>query len=368
MAQKIKYVLIFLILWAAGFLAWEWWNSYPKVKLKTLVPEQSLKGKIDSVLHQAIHEYRLPGVSLALVKDGKVIYLNAVGYQNLNTKDSLSTETLIPIASVSKIFTALAIAHSGVFLEKSAEDYIHDSIAFQFPKRSFYQLLEHRSGLSTPNTFLSRLFGPLHRSLEDWAEDYIKNLVVDDSLSYPEVYSDSNYDLLGYWIEKQFSVSFQDQVAEHVLDAAGMKQSFFMDLKSSDTLSISGYQHTFLWKRLDEIELKLQIFPSPSSGLLTNTKDMSLALIHLLRGEMGNFQKELTWLEDRENSKLLGFQKIRILESDWLGHFGGQAGYSSLFFFSKSENIGIFLFFNLKDPADYRLQLSETILTLLLEP
>jgi predicted acetyltransferase len=59
---------------------------------------------------------------------------------------------------------------------------------------------------------------------------------------------------------------------------------------------------------------------------------------------MGNFQKELTWLEDRENSKLLGFQKIRMFESDWLGHFGGQAGYSSFFFFSKNENIEIFLF------------------------
>jgi CubicO group peptidase (beta-lactamase class C family) len=135
-----------------------------------------------------------------------------------------------------------------------------------------------------------------------------------------------NFDLLSYWIEKQSSVSFQDQVAEHVLDAAGMKQSFFMNINSLDTPSISGYQHTFLWKRLDENQLKLKISLLPSSGLLTNTEDMSMALIHLFRGEMGNFQKELTWLEDRENSKLLGFQKIRMFESDWLGHFGGQAG------------------------------------------
>jgi hypothetical protein len=107
--------------------------------------------------------------------------------------------------------------------------------------------------------------------------------------------------------------------------------------------------------------------PSPSSGLLTSTKDMSIALIHLLRGDMGNFQEELAWLNDQENAKFLGFQKIKILDSDWIGHYGGQAGYSSFFFFSKNEETGIFLFFNLKDPADYRLDLSEKILTLLLQ-
>lgn len=120
------------------------------------------------------------------------------------------------------------------------------------------------------------------RSLDHWGIGYLEKLLFDDSLNYQEVYSDLNFDLLGYWIEKQSSVSFQDQVAEYVLDAAGMKQSFFMDLKSSDTLSISGYQHTFLWKRLDENQLKLKISPLPSSGLLTNTEDMSMALIHLL--------------------------------------------------------------------------------------
>jgi CubicO group peptidase (beta-lactamase class C family) len=53
---------------------------------------------------------------MALVNDGQKIYFNAIGYKNLRTKDSLSTKTLIPLISVSKIFTKLEVAHSGVVL------------------------------------------------------------------------------------------------------------------------------------------------------------------------------------------------------------------------------------------------------------
>jgi hypothetical protein len=58
MEQKIKYFPVFLILWVVGFLAWEWWNSYPKVQLKALFLERGLKGEVDLVHHQVVHEYR----------------------------------------------------------------------------------------------------------------------------------------------------------------------------------------------------------------------------------------------------------------------------------------------------------------------
>jgi hypothetical protein len=39
-SSKIKYLALFLSLCAFGFLAWERWNSYPKVELSVRVPEQ----------------------------------------------------------------------------------------------------------------------------------------------------------------------------------------------------------------------------------------------------------------------------------------------------------------------------------------
>ena len=364
---KIKYFLIFLILLAFGFLSWEWWNSYPKISLAVLTPATSFEGKIDSILYQAINEYRLPGVSLALVKEGKLVYINALGFENLETKVPLNPTSTIPVASISKLFTALTIANKALSTDLEANTSLKNSSDTLFPTLSLSQLLEHRSGLKSENSIRSRLLGKLKIGLKDWGTSYMEKSNFEGVNSPAFSYSDLNYDFLGFWLEEQSELSFQNQVRENIFGSAGMEQSFFVGMDSPDTLSISGYQHTFLWKRLEENKLKLQIFPSPSSGLMTSTRDMSIALIHLLRGDMGDFQEELTWLNDQENAKLLGFQKIKILDSDWIGHYGGQAGYSSFFFFSKNEDTGIFLFFNLKDPADYRLDLSKKILVQLLQ-
>ena len=367
MAKKIKFFLFILIFWVAVFLAWEWWNSFPKVNLVKFAPEEGLKGKLDSILFQAINEYRLPGVSVALVKDGKVVYLNALGYQNLETKEVLTDTSSIPVVSVSKIFTALTLANTALSIEKKTSDTLQDSLFQQFPSLSFHQLLEHKSGLEANRSFGSLLFGKRNPSLDEWGTEYLEKTDFNESYNHPIVYSDLNFDLLGFWLEKSREGEFQDQAAAQIFEPAGMDQSRFIKFDDWDSVAITGYQGTFLWKRLEEKQLKLQVYPSPSTGLLTSTQDISLALIHLLRGDMGNFQEELEWLEDHENAKLLGFQKIRILDSDWIGHFGGQAGYSSFFFLSKNENTGIFLFFNLKDPEEYRLELSKKLLIQLLQ-
>jgi CubicO group peptidase (beta-lactamase class C family) len=367
MAKKIKFFLFILIFWVAAFLTWEWWNSFPKVRLVEFATEKGMKGKLDSILVQAINEYRLPGVSVALVKDGKVIYLNALGYQNMETKELLDVNSSIPVVSVSKIFTALTLANTALSIEKKTSDTLQDSLFQQFPPLSFHQLLEHKSGLEAKRSFGSLLFGKRNPSLDEWGTGYLEKTDFHKSNNHPIVYSDLNFDLLGFWLEKSREGEFQDQAETQIFEPAGMDQSRFIKFDDWDSVAITGYQGTFLWKRLEEKQLKLQVYPSPSTGLLTSTQDMSLALIHLLRGEMGNFQEELEWLDDHENMKPLGFQKIRMLDSDWIGHFGGQAGYSSFFFLSKNENTGIFLFFNLKDPDSYRLELSKKLLTQLLQ-
>ncbi len=351
-----------MILWAFGFWGWEWWNSYPKVKLVVLAPENTLSGKIDSILIQAINEYRLPGVTATIVKDGKTIYLNAFGFQNLAEKDSLRITSLIPVASVSKLFTALTVANAAKDLEIKATNFLQDSLLEKFPKLRFDQVLEHQTGLLDKRTLRSILFEEYGNSLQDWGDSYLQNQTFLESQEHPVQYADLNFDLLGYWLENRLETNFHNQANFQIFGPSGMDQSHYPLQDFNDSLPISGYQHTFLWKRLEVTEMRLQTFPSPSSGLLTSTRDMSLALIHLLRDEMGNFQNELAWLEERENSKLLGFQKIRMLESDWIGHFGGQAGYSAFFFYSKNLKTGIFLFFNLKDPADYRLELAKKLL------
>ncbi len=64
---------------------------------------------IDTLIKSQMQRYAIPGVGLALVKDGKVVYTQGYGVRDIKTNTPVNTETLFAIGSVSKSFTSLAI-------------------------------------------------------------------------------------------------------------------------------------------------------------------------------------------------------------------------------------------------------------------
>ncbi|UZD23773.1 serine hydrolase [Algoriphagus halophytocola] len=367
MAKTLKIIALGLVLWLAAFLIWEWWQSYPKVRAKPVLKSADLKSGIDSILSKSIPEFLLPGVSLAIVKDGKVIYLNALGYENLESKDSLKVHSKIPVASVSKLFTALGLAHvmaeDSIPVSSPVNTLLSPGLSALPPiqNHNFRHFLSHRSGLRDQN-YREMIFrsGKTIR-LEEWARDFLAHSATYYSDSSRYHYADSNFDLIGYFLARHKGEDFDLVMHENLFSPAGMLNSEFVKEWPMPENALQGYEKTFLWKRSLPTSMRFGSLPSPSSGLVTTTADMSLAMIHLLRGEMGIFQEELAWLTESKSGPILGFQELELNGSLWMGHFGGQAGFSSFLFFSKQKNMGIFLFANTRDQADFRLALAGQI-------
>src|SRR6266513_196459 len=72
-------------------------------------PAAKLQG-LDTLADQAMKEWRVPGVAIAVVQDGKVIYPKGHGYRDVEKKLPVTTGTLFPIGSITKSFTALTFA------------------------------------------------------------------------------------------------------------------------------------------------------------------------------------------------------------------------------------------------------------------
>ena len=369
MSKKIKILSAILVFWVALFISGEWWHSFPKVRFNLSLKVTSQKEGIDSILNQAMSSYLLPGVSVAIVQDGSVSYLNAFGYENLGTKDSLTVESQILAASVSKLFTALGVASVFQNREIISAAYVSSlgvgervkssSVA----KRSFQDLLSHQSGVRDKN-FSEMIFSfSKSQNLNEWGVEFLENgaKYQTDSIAYN--YADSNYDFLGFLLSRSENLDFDSLLQRNILIPSGMVNSKFLTAWPIEENGVTGYQKTFLWKRLAPKRIRFPILPSPSSGLLTTTKDMSLAMVHLLRGEMGVYQKALNWLTIEENGIPLGFQKTQINGSEWIGHFGSQAGYSSLLFYSRETKTGIFLFANARDKEDFRIAIASQIIS-----
>jgi CubicO group peptidase (beta-lactamase class C family) len=75
------------------------------------VPAQGVdRAEIRTILKDALKAFRVPGVAVAVVYRGKVVFLEGAGFRDLKTKKPVTAGTVFPLASCSKAFTTAAMA------------------------------------------------------------------------------------------------------------------------------------------------------------------------------------------------------------------------------------------------------------------
>lgn len=366
MKRIFQYIFLGLGFWLILFLGWEWWGSYPKVRLTPISFPESREARIDSLLSASLSEYLIPGLAVGIIENEKVTYLKAFGFANLETKDTLTLQTHLPVASVSKVFTALSVANFALEQGISSDSLINgilpegQKLAGPLAQLSLRDLLSHRSGITDQGGLGSILRNQEKRKLSN-LPSLLKNPNPDKSMF---AYADANFDLLGYLLEVTESKPFEILAKERVLLPAGMDKSLFVSTWPQDSFSVEGHQATFLWKRIQHKKLKLEQLPSPSSGLVLTPSDLSKALLHLSRGAMGTFGDELEWLKSGEEIPI-GFQAIALNNSRFMGHYGDQGGYSALVVYSQELDLALFFVSNAEDKPDFRKSIAEAILKII---
>jgi CubicO group peptidase (beta-lactamase class C family) len=108
----------------------------------------------DAIANKALAEFKIPGASVAVVQDGKVIYSKGFGFRDVEKKLPVTPDTLFAIGSISKSFTSLVFATQNdegvVDWDKPIRNYVP---AFQLEDHfaadhaTAKDLLSHRSGL-----------------------------------------------------------------------------------------------------------------------------------------------------------------------------------------------------------------------------
>ncbi|HEX8492765.1 MAG TPA: serine hydrolase [Pyrinomonadaceae bacterium] len=84
--------------------------------LKTRVKKKELAARLESVIPQLMKEGDVPGLSVLLIRDGKVFWQRAFGVKNAETKEPVNDTTVFEAASLSKpvfAYAVLRLADSG---------------------------------------------------------------------------------------------------------------------------------------------------------------------------------------------------------------------------------------------------------------
>ncbi len=147
MEKKSLKILVFL-LFTISFT-----SCYPQKKIKNLAGFEVSIDSIDTFLKMRMDSLNIPGLSIAVINEGKVVYHQTFGYANLEKKLPVTTKTIFEGASMSKsifaFFVMKFVEEGKLDLDKPLYEYLpYQDIAYdeRYKKITARIVLSHRSG------------------------------------------------------------------------------------------------------------------------------------------------------------------------------------------------------------------------------
>ena len=327
-------------------------------------------------LTQLMKDYPVMGLSIALVKEGKVVHTQALGWKE-EGKLPLQTTDLFRIASISKSFTATALLQ---LVEKkviSLDDDVSNLIGFpirnpKFPETviTLRMLLSHTSSINDQQGYFT--LDAIHPEKNaTWQAAY--NAYAPGK-GYE--YCNLNFNLAGAILEKYSGLRFDAYIQENILKPLGLYGGYDVDqLDKSRFATLYAYQRDsakFIPSPAAYVskgeELKTYISGystpifSPTGGMKISAPDLAkYLLLHMNYGKVGKVRlissahshEMQTPLSSDENYGLaLWKTDVLIPGVELVGHTGSAYGLYSAIFFNPEEKYGFVVISNGCDPTE----------------
>ncbi len=203
-------------------------NSMISFSQSKLSPEQ----RIDTLFSG--YNSETPGVSVAVVKDGAIIFQKGYGMANLEYNIPITPQTIFHVASVSKQFTAFSI----YLLENQGKISFDDDIRKYIPEVPNFgkpitikHLLYHTSGLKDQWALLTLAGWRMDDIIT--TEQILKLVSQQKELNFPTgtqfKYSNTGFTLLAEIVKRVSGKTFAEFTEENIFEPLGMNSSKFYD-------------------------------------------------------------------------------------------------------------------------------------------
>jgi CubicO group peptidase (beta-lactamase class C family) len=237
---------------------------------------------IDDYISGQMRRLHIPGVSLAIVRDGRVIKVQGYGFANLELKAPAKKETVYEIGSNTKQFTATAI----MMLVEDGKVHLEDAITKYLPDApetwrgiTIRHLLTHTGGIQN------------HVAVPHWLDVFKTNLAFETTPARDELlrmffklpvefqpgetwaYDNTGYYLLGIIIEKVSGKSYWEFLQERIFKPLDMAATRSTDPQPIVPNRASGYE----WKNnhFENRPILLPAIAFSAGSLLSTVEDMA---------------------------------------------------------------------------------------------
>jgi len=339
--------------------------SYAKDKKEDLAAAQ---------LQQIMKENNAVGLAVAVVKDGKIIYVNSFGKKNVENNVDLKKDDIFRIASISKSFTTTALM---TLMDRgllTPDQDVSDLIGFKVRNPKYpdipitvKMLLSHTSSLCDSAGYFSLdVVNPDKTDKFALAyHSYAPGTAYD--------YCNLGFNIIGTLVEKLSGVRFDNYVRDNVIKPLGLYAGYnvdsldaskFVTLYGNDDYGVYGPRLEAYRSRAEDISngyilgYSTPLF-SPTGGIKISAQDLARYMImHMNYGKSGKVrimsEKNSKMMqtpivkEDEYSSYGMALEKVtNLIPGEVMtGHTGSAYGVYSAMFFNPEKKFGIVMMTN----------------------
>ncbi|PYS62260.1 MAG: hypothetical protein DMF74_13945 [Acidobacteria bacterium] len=188
---------------------------------------QSFPKELDEYVAATVRDWEIPGVAVAVVKDGKVIAARGYGVREMGKPETIDENTIFDAASLTKSFTVAAIASLVDEKKMSWDDPVKRYIpTIEFPDPyltaniTMRDLLCHRTGVRATNS--AWYFTNVNRSQ---LLGLIKNMEIAAPFRTQSVYSNIGVTIAGEAAARAAGTTWEDLITRRIIVPLGMKRT-----------------------------------------------------------------------------------------------------------------------------------------------
>ncbi len=241
---------------------------------------------IDNFVKDTMTKRKIPGLSLAVIKDGKVIKARGYGFADLELRVPATKDTVYEIGSISKQVASeavmLLVEDGKLNLDDSINKYLTANAPQIWQKITVRDLLNHTSGLKDWTEIKEFSY-----RREYTAEEFIELVKPFPLLFEPKSdwrYSNTNLPLIGVVVEKASGKPFEEFVTERIIKPLNLATIRFKHQEDVVPRRAAGYV-----LRNDVLKNGEPFRPriiAPSGGILASAVDLARWWEAVLQGRV----------------------------------------------------------------------------------
>jgi CubicO group peptidase (beta-lactamase class C family) len=310
------------------------------LSIGTIFGQSLNKSKLDSLFNNLAEKNKAMG-SVTISKNGIQLYSKAIGYSSIseNEKKPADLSTKYRIGSISKMFTATMILQ----LIEEGKTELTIPLSTYFPtlpnasKITVGNLLNHRSGLHNFTDEPDYLEWMTVPKTHDEMLSVISKYKVDFQPNERFSYSNSNYVILGYIIEKIENKDYTAALKNRITSKIGLTDTYFgnkTDIKNDESYS---YKFSKGWQQQPDTDLSI---PGGAGSIVSTPKDLTKFIEALFSLKLLS-EKSLNLMKTMTDGYGLGMFQMPFYSKTGYGHNGGIDGFASVLGYFPEDSLAV---------------------------